>query len=118
MTADASTLEDVRRSLYAGPRATFVERRKELAVAARTGGDRDQAKIIGQMRKPTAAAHLVNLLAQADDERLDELVELGVSIRAAMAAGDDGEMRSLLPRSRHGTLEGGGAGAKDRQDER
>ncbi len=97
MTAGDSTLDDVRRSLYAGPRATFVERRKELAgAAARSGGDRDEAKLIGEMRKPTAAAHLVNLLAQADDSSLGELVELGASIRTAMAKGDDREMRSLL----------------------
>ena len=47
MTAGDSTLDDVRRALYAGPRATFVERRKELAGAARSGGDRDGAKLIG-----------------------------------------------------------------------
>jgi len=96
MTAGDSTLDDVRRALYAGPRATFVERRKELAGAARSGGDRDGAKLIAEMRKPTAAAHLVNLLAQADDSSLEELVELGASIRTAMAKGDDREMRSLL----------------------
>ena len=64
--------------------------------AARSGGDRDEAKLIGEMRKPTAAAHLVNLLAQADDSSLQELVELGASIRSAMAKGDDREVRSLL----------------------
>ena len=73
-----------------------MERRKELAGAARSGGDRDGAKLIAEMRKPTAAAHLVNLLAQADDSSLGELVELGASIRTAMAKGDDREMRSLL----------------------
>jgi hypothetical protein len=96
MTSEGSTLDDVRRTLYAGPPATFVERRKELAGDARRRGDRDEAKLIGEMRKPTAAAHLVNLLAQADDSTLRELVELGASIRAAMADGDDREMRSLL----------------------
>jgi hypothetical protein len=96
MTAGGSTLDDVRLTLYSGSRATFVERRKELAGAARSGGDRDEAKLIGEMRKPTAAAHIVNLLAQADDSSLQELVELGANIRSAMAKGDDSEMRSLL----------------------
>jgi hypothetical protein len=40
----------------------------------------------------------VNLLAQADDSSLQELVELGASIRSAMAEGDDRTMRSLLRR--------------------
>ena len=96
MTAGSSAPDDVRRELYSGPRATFVDRRKELAGAARSAGDRDQAKLIGEMRKPTAAAHLVNLLAQAGDSSLQELVELGASIRDAMANGNDREMRSLL----------------------
>jgi hypothetical protein len=98
MTASGSTLDDARRALYGGARATFVERRKELAGAARSRGDRDEAKLIEEMRKPTAAAHLVNLLAQADDTSLKELVELGASIRDAMAEGDDREIRSLLQR--------------------
>jgi len=96
MTSGDSTLDDVRHALYAGPRATFVERRKELAGEARAGGDRDAAKMIGEMRKPTAAAHVVNLLAQADDSSLQDLVELGASIRRAMAEGDDPEVRALL----------------------
>jgi hypothetical protein len=96
MTSGGSTLDDVRHALYAGPRATFVERRKELAGEARRGGDRDAAKLIGEMRKPTAAAHVVNLLAHTDDASLQDLVELGASIRRAMAEGDDPEVRALL----------------------
>lgn len=96
MTAAGSTLDDVRRTLYAGPRETFVERRKELAGEARRSGDRDQAKLIGKMRKPTAAAHLLNMFARATDSGLQELIERGASIRRAMAEGDDRETRSLL----------------------
>ena len=96
MTSGESTLDAARRALYAGPRATFVERRQELATASRKSGDRDEAKLIAQMRKPTAAAHLVNQLAQAGDVSLRELIELGADIRRAMAAGRDAEMRSLL----------------------
>lgn len=103
MTAGGSTLDDVRRALYGGSRATFAERRKELANSARSGGDRDRAKLIEKMRKPAAAAHLVNLLAQADDSSLQELVELGARIRRAMAEGDDRMLRSLL-RGRPGAI--------------
>lgn len=98
MAASSSQPDPTRRVLYAGSRATFVERRKELARASRSGGERDEAKCIEALRKPTAAAHLVNLLAQADDTSLGELVELGASIRRAMAAGEDREVRSLLQR--------------------
>ena len=117
MTSGGSTLDDVRHTLYAGPRATFVERRKELAGEARSGGDRDAAKLIGEMRKPTAAAHVVNLLAQSDDASLQDLVELGASIRRAMAEGDDPEVRAAAARSCRSALEDGGAGAQDRARE-
>jgi hypothetical protein len=96
MTEEDSELDAVRRSLYGGPRATFIERRTELARAARDGGDRREAKRISELRKPSAAAHVVNLLAQADDRSLQELVELGASIRHAMATGDEDATRSLL----------------------
>jgi hypothetical protein len=96
MTAGVQPPHDVRRELYGGSLATFVERRKELAGAARRGGNRDEAKLIGEMRKPTAAAHLVNQLALADDATLLELIELGAEIRRTMATGDAQEMRSLL----------------------
>ena len=78
-------LDDARQALYAGSRTTFVERRKELAEATRRDGDREAAKLIGQMRKPSAAAHLVNQLAQADDPTLRQLIDLGASIRSSMA---------------------------------
>lgn len=96
MTSDDAALDDARRELYAGPRATFVERRKELADAARRAGDPEHAKLIGKLRKPAAAAHVVNLLAQSDDAALGELVELGAKIRQAMAEGDDSQLRTLL----------------------
>ena len=83
MTAAGSGLDDARRALYGEARATFVDRRKELAGAARSRGDRDEAKLIEEVRKPSAAAHLVNLLAQAGDTSLQELVELGANIRDA-----------------------------------
>jgi hypothetical protein len=89
-------LDEVRHALYSGPRASFVARRKDLAGVARSGGDRETAKLIAEMRKPTAAAHLMNLLAHADDSSLRELIELGASIRRAIAEGDDRELRSLL----------------------
>jgi hypothetical protein len=88
--------DEEERSLYAGPRATFIERRKELAGAARQDGDRDRAKVIAGLRKPTAAAHCINLLAQSSDASLERLLELGGEIRRAFADGDDDHMRQLL----------------------
>ncbi len=67
-------------------------------AAARGAGDRELAALIAALRKPSAAAHLVNLLAHAHDEALTELIDLGASIRGAFEQGDDVEMRELLQR--------------------
>lgn len=105
MTSDRAPLDDARRRLYAGPRATFIDRRKELVATARRDGDRELATRIAAMRKPSTSAHLVNLLAQADDRSLHEVIELGATIRQAMAQGDNAAMRSLL-RSRQTVIAG------------
>jgi hypothetical protein len=92
---DASAAE-AERVLYGGPRATFVERRTQLAATAKRAGAGDEAKRIAKLPKPTVAAHAVNLLAHADDDRLTRVLELGANIRAAFGAGDDAVMRELL----------------------
>lgn len=95
-TAGDDAVDHAERDLYAGPRRTFLERRKELAATARSGGDRDAAKAIAGLRKPSVAAHAVNLLAHGHDEHLERLLDLGVRIRAAFADGNDAEMKALL----------------------
>lgn len=96
MTSEFEPLDDDLRKLYGEPRSTFLERRKELAGAARRDGDRDRATMIAALRKPSVAAYAVNLLAQTDDPALERLLELGAQVRQAFAAGEDGRMRELL----------------------
>jgi len=96
VTSEIEPLDDDIRGLYAEPRSTFLERRKELAGAARRDGDRDRATMIAALRKPSVAAHAVNLLAQTDDPTLERVLELGAQVRQAFAAGEDGRMRELL----------------------
>lgn len=103
MTSEIEPLDDDLRTLYAEPRSTFLERRKELVGAARRDGDRDRATMIAALRKPSVAAHAVNLLAQTDDPALERLLELGAQVRQAFAAGEDGRMRELL-RERNGAV--------------
>ncbi len=49
------------------------------------------AKQIGQLRRPTRSAWLVNVLARAEPERMAELLELGAALQQAQQrmAGDD-----------------------------
>jgi hypothetical protein len=96
VTSSIEPLDDDLRRLYAEPRSTFLDRRKELAGAARRDGDRERARLIAALRKPSVAAHAVNLLAQTDDPALGRVLELGAQVRQAFAAGEDGRMRELL----------------------
>jgi hypothetical protein len=76
-------LDAVERELYALPPEQFTAARDERVAAARQAGDREAAKRIGALRRPTVAAWLVNLLALRRPELVDELLALGDQLRAA-----------------------------------
>ncbi|HSU34976.1 MAG TPA: hypothetical protein VLJ88_04890 [Propionibacteriaceae bacterium] len=77
--------------LYAISPDDFVAQRTALVAEARAAKDRALAKEIGQLRRPTRSAWLVNILARAEPERVTELLELGTALQQAQQrmAGDD-----------------------------
>ncbi|GAB3916594.1 hypothetical protein GCM10011575_25040 [Microlunatus endophyticus] len=84
-------LDEVARELYDGSPDDFVEIRKARAAEARSAGDRELAKQITALRRPTRSAWVVNLLSfQADDE-LAGLLDLGAALAQAQQrlSGDD-----------------------------
>ena len=81
--------------LYAADPGEFTQRRQELAAAARDAGDKDAAKRITALRKPTRAAWAVNLLARADPSVPGHLETLAAGLRAAAAAKDGRRLREL-----------------------
>lgn len=88
-------LGPVAHDLYSVPLGEFVAARKERVAAAKAAGDLALSKAIGELRKPSAAAALVNLLAREADELLQEVVELGEDLRAAQEQGDGAQLREL-----------------------
>ncbi|MDT4997719.1 MAG: hypothetical protein QOD45_1787 [Pseudonocardiales bacterium] len=88
-------LADAADRLYALTPEEFTAERDALAKQARDDGDRDRAAAIKALRRPTVGVWLVNALARQRSGHLDELAELGASLRAAQdaLAGDD--MRRL-----------------------
>ncbi|TKV57680.1 hypothetical protein FDO65_16135 [Nakamurella flava] len=90
-------------ALYGGDPADFLPHRKELTAQARAAKDRDAAKAIAALRKPTRSAHLLNQLSLREPERVDALLRLtdspdtggGRSRRDALKA-----MRELTTRRR------------------
>lgn len=86
---------EIAAELYAGSPDGFVARRKELADQAKKAGDKELAKRVGALRRPTKSAWLVNLLAHHDPDRIESWLELGAALTEAQQqlAGD--QLRDL-----------------------
>jgi len=88
-------LDEVARELYDGSPEDFVEVRKSRAAEARSAGDRDLAKMITALRRPTRSAWIVNLLSfQATDE-LGGLLDLGAALADAQQRLSGTDLRQL-----------------------
>jgi hypothetical protein len=96
----ALNLAQVADELYGLPPSAFREARDERAGQARSAGDRDLAAAIGKLRRPTVSAWLVNLLARDVPGQVDELLELGESLREAQQALAGGRLRELSTQRR------------------
>lgn|GEM_PF-888479 len=91
---------DVLDDLYGGAPDDFVARRDAAARAARSAGDRDLARRIGALRKPTAAAALVNALMRDDPGLAGRVVALGDALREAERTLDGPGLRDLSTQRR------------------
>lgn len=86
--------------MYEAPPDGFVAARTEAVAQAREAGDKDAAKRLAALRKPTVAAWVVNLLALRRPEMIDELVELATALRNAQRGLKGGELRELTAQRR------------------
>lgn len=91
-------VEQARDELYGLDPEAFMDRRGELAAAARAAGDALAAKQIAALRKPTRAAHAVNLLVRAVPDAAARLAELGGELREAQQRLDGAALRELSQR--------------------
>src|SRR6266545_2602200 len=78
----------------------FVDRRRELAAEARRGGDTAAATEIAGLRKPTRSAWTMNVLARAEPDAFEPIVDVGDQLREAERALDGQRMRELSNRRR------------------
>jgi hypothetical protein len=94
----ADRVADIADELYGAPPADFIAQRtarvKELA------GDRSLAAQVKELRKPAPAAWVVNLLARARRDDLEDLLALGGDLRAAQQSLDRGEITRLAKERR------------------
>lgn len=86
--------------LYAAKLADFTPLRNKLAAEAKKRGDAEAAKQIAAARKPTSAAHVVNVLVLKDPSVRSRLTDLGERLRAAHAGMDGTVIRELTAEQR------------------
>lgn len=84
--------------LYDRDPQEFTDRRKTLAAAARDAGDKDAAKRIAVLRKPTRAAWVVNLLVRSNPDAPERVAALAAGLRSALQAKDGRALRELSAR--------------------
>jgi len=121
--AAVADLVEVAAGLYGVPPAEFTAARTAAVRDARADGDRDLARAVGALRKPSSAAAAVNLLVRERAEDLGALLDLGVRIREAQAALAGADLRALHAEQQRAVgaaadaaldLLGGGAGGSVR----
>jgi hypothetical protein len=98
--ADGTATDELIRRMYEAPPEQFVAARAAAIADARKAGDRDTAKRLAALRKPTVAAWLVNLLALRRPELIDQLVELSSALRTAQRGLQGEQLRELTTQRR------------------
>lgn len=88
-------LDAIADALYALPPEEFVPARDDQVSEARSRGDRDLARALGRLRRPTRPAWLANLLARHRAEQLDGLVSLAAGLAQAQRTLDGSQLRAL-----------------------
>lgn len=81
--------------LYAAEPEEFTAHRKRLVAAARTAGDKEAAGRIGELRKPTKAAWLLNRLVREQPEVPVQLAMVSDGLRSAEQERDGARLREL-----------------------
>ena len=88
-------IEDVADELYALAPEDFTAARNARAKAATSYGGRELAAAVQGLRKPTAGAWLLNQLVRQRRGEVEEVLELGIRLRAAQGTLGADDLRTL-----------------------
>ncbi len=89
------TLEDVATELYGLAPEEFTAARNAHAKAAKEDGDGDLAATLQRLRRPSLAAWVLNRLVREHGAEVEQVLELGVRLRAAQGTLGAAELRAL-----------------------
>lgn len=92
-------LLEIAEELYALPLADFTPSRDARAKRL-SKDDKDAAKRVKALRKPSTAAWVVNLLVRLDTEQVDQVLGIGDALREAQAGMDAAQLRELTKQRR------------------
>jgi hypothetical protein len=81
--------------LYLVPPAGFVAARDELVRQSHAAGNRELARELRSLRRPTLSAWLVNLLARHERAPMERLLAVGRELRDAQTRLDTAQLRRL-----------------------
>jgi hypothetical protein len=90
-----STVVEAATDLYALSPREFTAHRDTLAKAAKASGDKDGAREIAALRKPTVTAWLANQLVRRRHDDVVALLDLGPALRDATATLSGPQLREL-----------------------
>ena len=86
--------------LYGLDPAAFVAERDAAAKRLRQEGDRAGARVVAGLKRPTAAAGMVNRVVRAAPDGVEELRGAADALTEAAAAGDPAALRAATARER------------------
>lgn len=92
---DERDLADIAVELYAVKPDEFIAARDEHVRRARESGRASLAKAVAALRRPNQSAWLINQLARDQADAVDELFDLGDSLRAAHQHGDGAKLQRI-----------------------
>lgn len=82
-------------TLYALPLDRFTAARNAAAATARSDGDKELAAALKALPKPSSSAWLVNVLVDRRRAQVEQVIELGVSLKEAQAGMDRAQLHAL-----------------------
>jgi hypothetical protein len=85
-TMDLPTIQD---ELYGLPLSEFTDARDARSSEARRSGERELAASVKQLRKPSAAAWLGNMLVREREAEVERLIGLGETLRSSRTLDGD-----------------------------
>lgn len=93
-------LLSIAEELYSLPPAEFTGTRNQWAKQSKADGDPELAKRVTELRKPSVAAWVVNMMMRHQGGQMTQVLALGASLRQAQADLDGEALRELTRQRR------------------